>query len=835
MSALLPLLAQCAVLLVCGSTVLLALGCGAVLLCKSPVHRQRISELTIAGVLVWMVLALFPLPRLLPDRWDAKGQTAEVQHSLELTPAPIDEVASPPAVTEWVPEVGIADDENNLPLGVPSPTLLETETHELGSPSYVENETSTLLHERSLNPSPSEETPSLSSQSISPANGSEATTTIAPVWQFDSQKLVGLFTGLYLAGASLCLFWILAGYVLLLRIRQTAAAPPEWLAKQYQELSQQAGIAPPRLIVSRLCGRPLTWGMLWPVIVLPHSLCRQENKSQLGTILLHELGHIAQQDAQGNFLFCLALPLLYAHPLYWWLRRESQLAAELVADDWAAWQAGKETYIEELVALARCTGTSSLPLVGVTGLFSSPSQFYRRMSMLLAREKRLSTKTSLPWRLASLSALAGSVALAASLAGVRPAEGQTAPPSATPAATPPAAVPLTDPNVVAPTPPRADNAADPNAKAPAVVPAGTSDAAPKTPPAIVPDASPMAVPPPLALTPSSAPKTDEDAEAVILREIKNLQDQLQALEAKRGAGNKTTAGIKDVTIQPGAHQIKIVRADDKGRIWVETWTTDQQGRPAKILERSASENRDPSAIGFTADGKKITRVVVHPDGSRSEQILDAATGKVIAENVVGAEPRPGKTRPADDVVPPDTKPGKPIVSPRVPAVEYPIPVLPGAKYTPTAPRIAPSGVVELPVAGYPMAQPAGGPGFAKGSQQLDLVSLATSYADAVSARETAAAKLADTARLNDSNVVSQQEVTAAKLALSAADRKEQLLRKIAEVALEGTAQEVEIATALHQSGNATASAAGEAKMRLAILKQILGTTKPSTDNGPKKP
>ena len=54
MSALLPLLAQCAVLLVCGSTVLLALGCGAVLLCKSPVHRQRISELTIAGVLVWM-------------------------------------------------------------------------------------------------------------------------------------------------------------------------------------------------------------------------------------------------------------------------------------------------------------------------------------------------------------------------------------------------------------------------------------------------------------------------------------------------------------------------------------------------------------------------------------------------------------------------------------------------------------------------------------------------------------------------------------------------------------------------------------------------------------
>jgi len=256
-----------------------------------------------------------------------------------------------------------------------------------------------------LIPSPSEEFNSFGSANVDPPSTFvKPFAAIPSPWQFDLQKLAGLFTGAFLAGASLCLLWMLAGHVVLLRIRQTAEAPPEWLAKQYRSLAKQSGIAPPQLIVSRWCARPLTWGVLWPVVVLPQSLCRQENKSQLETILLHELGHIAQQDAQGNLLFCAALPILYAHPLYWWLRRESQLAAELVADDWAAWQTGKETYVEELVALARCTGKSAIPLVGVTGLFSSPSLFYRRMQMLLAREKPLSTKSSLPWRLASLSA-----------------------------------------------------------------------------------------------------------------------------------------------------------------------------------------------------------------------------------------------------------------------------------------------------------------------------------------------------------------------------------------------------------------------------------------------
>jgi beta-lactamase regulating signal transducer with metallopeptidase domain len=814
MNELLLLIAHNAVLLSVGTTLLLSLGSVAVWFCKSPIHRQRISELTIAGVLAWIVLALFPLPRLLPD-WFSRDRQPAVETK---GAAPDSENATEPD--------GLYSESTIPAIKIPidGPVLMPDVTDAVGDEEVVEDaEKVAGIEMPLLIPSPSEEY-----ASFGPANVDPPSIVVKPSaamyspWRFDLEKLAGLCTGAYLAGASLSLLWIVAGHLLLLRIRQTAEAPPPWLANQFQSLARQAGIAPPRLIVSRLCARPITWGVFWPVVVLPHSLCRQENKSQLRTILLHELGHIAQQDSHGNLLFCAALPLLYSHPLYWWLRRDSQLAAELVADDWAAWQTGKETYVEELVALARCTGTSSLPLVGVTGLFSSPSQFYRRMQMLLAREKPLSTKTSLLWRFASLSALAGSVALAASLAGVRPAAGQAAP-----AADPPPTVkPVTE---ATPLPPRAE----PTTPAPAVPtpPLGVPMTLPAATPPTVPALPPVRLTPPIAEVDAAPANPSSPEEAALLREIRLLQAKLRVLEAQRGNGAR--AAGETITLQPGANQIKIVRADEKGILSIETWTTDEKGQPAKILSKTSVAGPAPSAVALSADGKLITKEFTNPDGSRVSQIVDAATGKVIAENHTGAAALRVKNR--DDVLPLDNKPGKPIVSPRV---EYPTPIVPGTsaetRTTVTGPR---KGVFTAPAGTSPsgilFAESANVPNVARGSQQLDLVSLANSYADAVSIREAAAAKMADIERLHDSKAVSQQEVTAAKLALSAADRKEQLLRKIAEVALESAAQEVEVATALHKSGNAPLSAAGEAKTRLAILKQILGTTKPAEATPPK--
>ena len=87
-----------------------------------------------------------------------------------------------------------------------------------------------------------------------------------------------------------------------------------------------------RVLTRARCSRPMSWGVFQPTIVLPESLCRRENGTQLRMLLLHELAHVMRHDAWGNAMLNLALPVLYLHPLYWWLRGRVRMAAELIAD-----------------------------------------------------------------------------------------------------------------------------------------------------------------------------------------------------------------------------------------------------------------------------------------------------------------------------------------------------------------------------------------------------------------------------------------------------------------------------------------------------------------------
>ena len=428
--------------------------------------------------------------------------------------------------------------------------------------------------------------------------------------------------------------------------------------------------------------------------------------------------------------------------------------------------------------------------------------------MLLAREKPLNTKTSLPWRLASLSALAGAVALAASLAGIRPAAGQTEPPATPPAGTLPAATdPALPPPVTAPVP----VPLPPLGIVDFSVPLGG------TPRITVPALGPA----PVAFElPGESPANSD--EAALLAEIKQLQDKLRALETKRSntkpAENQSSMRDKIQSnqryiTQRGAKHIVMIHIDEQGMAWQEMWQTDEQGRLAKIMSRAPATSTEPVTSLIAEDGKTITMEFTSSTGSRVTQVLDAATGKLI-ESV----PSPGKGEPTAEprLTPPLVDPNVPqnpaaprTTTPRRSELRFPTPIMPGA---PTA---------SAPVDEYnAVARPAGEPNMARGAQQLDLVSLATSYADAVGVLEAAQARVDENAKLSNTSAISQHEVRNAKLALSAAQRKEQILRSIAEVATDNAAQEFERSSQLHKAGQTTASAPTEAKTRLEILKQI---------------
>jgi len=174
------------------------------------------------------------------------------------------------------------------------------------------------------------------------------------------------------------------------------------------------------LITSAICHRPLSFGVWQPTIVLPATLCKADRADALRHVLLHEDAHIRQRDAVGGLLINMALPVLYFHPLYWWVRSQGQMAAELIADDQAAGRTNRHTYAEVLVALARgCGQRWPLPL-GATGVFDSQTQFYRRMEMLLQRKASLATRCSSTRRTAYLLAFVAVVGLLAITAGAEP-------------------------------------------------------------------------------------------------------------------------------------------------------------------------------------------------------------------------------------------------------------------------------------------------------------------------------------------------------------------------------------------------------------------------------
>jgi beta-lactamase regulating signal transducer with metallopeptidase domain len=388
------LLSEQMLLLACGSTLLLGIGAASVAMCSSPAYRQRLAELTVAGVLVWIVLVLVPLPRLAgPFSESSPTRLFDSQSGAAATPAKI-------AHGEMSPDSQALPEKPEIPGAQASQNSIESfddrpsqAVHAITEPSVVEPSKLAIT---------------------SPTSGR---------WRARWQSALEAIPALYLAGATVCLVFLFVGQALLLGLRTFSQRPPGWLEDCYRELAQKSGASPASLFMSRYCSRPISWSVLSPVILLPERLCRPKDLKLISTILTHELGHIARRDALGNLLFCIATPVLYCHPLFWWLRRDWNLSAELLADDWAAWQTGKDVYVEELMELAR-TGSSRLALVGASGVFSSPSQFYRRMQMLLAREKPLLSRTPLMWQLFSLMLAVGGAVVASSTGGVRPAIAQ---------------------------------------------------------------------------------------------------------------------------------------------------------------------------------------------------------------------------------------------------------------------------------------------------------------------------------------------------------------------------------------------------------------------------
>ena len=304
---------------------------------------------------------------------------------------------------------------------------------------------------------------------------------------------------------------------------------------------------------------------------------------------------------------------------------------------------------------------------------------------------------------------------------------------------------------------------------------------------------------------------------------------------RRGSINSSAAAAK-AGLPPGANGqpakvVQLTHPEKNGQLTVETWTVDAKGHPDRIVSKTLVTSDSPitSASPGKVDGNVVVKEFRDKSGNRwihSYQITsDGSAGKLIESRVVASNDALAGA--------PQTELAQP------PAVSA---ALPPPEKVPDPSRPAPS--IFAPQAAQLAARPGsadysgrvGGDagGSAVSTRPLDLIALATSYADAVSAVEMAKAKLAEAQQTLTEQGQSRQ-LNSERVAVESAIRKEKLLRRIAQVAANGAKQEFQRAVRLQATGAIAADEIEQIKARLEILEHILGANDSETGNSAPKP
>ena len=222
----------------------------------------------------------------------------------------------------------------------------------------------------------------------------------------------------FVAGGALVLAWLGIGLWQTAVIRRQSRPAPQWSRDMLAHIVGD-GRAAPDLLVSGWLAQPVAVGLLRPAITLPERFVEDEPRCRLAAALAHEWVHFRNRDFWWIAFSGLLMPVLVAHPVYWWLRRRAREDQELLAD--AAAADGRVDYAEALLSWARqIPDRPRLAAAGSLALWERPSQLKRRILMLLDRDFRVQPTCPRRWGLGVRVATALSV-LALSLVTLRPA------------------------------------------------------------------------------------------------------------------------------------------------------------------------------------------------------------------------------------------------------------------------------------------------------------------------------------------------------------------------------------------------------------------------------
>ncbi len=212
-----------------------------------------------------------------------------------------------------------------------------------------------------------------------------------------SNSLTAIFVA-FAGGSGAMVAWLGLGAIASGRLARSASGVPDKVIQILNRVVDD-GARAPRLVVSATVCHPVAVGLIRPSIVLPTRFAKSEPVSRIEAALAHEWAHIRNGDLWTLALSRLLLPLLFAHPLYAWLRRAIRADQELLADAEAAAREGRIAYAEALLSWSRTGGRAASMLAPSLGLWGRSSMLTKRITLLLNGKFCVEPTCPKPWSL----------------------------------------------------------------------------------------------------------------------------------------------------------------------------------------------------------------------------------------------------------------------------------------------------------------------------------------------------------------------------------------------------------------------------------------------------
>jgi TonB family protein len=181
-----------------------------------------------------------------------------------------------------------------------------------------------------------------------------------------------------LAGIVLRLGWLGLGVITVWRLRR--AARPLWPRPGSIDRAATLAETDAEFLVSATTSRPVTCGLLWPVVLVPRNFETFPEHEQTA-IACHELLHVGRADWVRNAADEFIRAALWFHPAIWWLINEIQLAREQIVDREAVRRLGaRQPYLEALLRMAR---PAPRLILTPASLFLKRAHLRQRVTLLL--------------------------------------------------------------------------------------------------------------------------------------------------------------------------------------------------------------------------------------------------------------------------------------------------------------------------------------------------------------------------------------------------------------------------------------------------------------------